>query len=102
MPTFTQCKTGNQEYIGDFRARDSPGLANLQGVPNRQNELLHCSDRMAIERKTEKMPTSQKDQMAAEAIDRREDFQQGLASVKRKYPIGQFQAFWSATNAMPN
>ena len=43
------------------------------------------------------MPASQKDQMAAEAIDRWQDFQEGLASVKRKYPIQQFQAYWSAT-----
>ncbi len=43
------------------------------------------------------MPTSQKDQLAAEAIDRWGDFQESLFSVKRKYPIGQFQAFWSAT-----
>ena len=52
---------------------------------------------MALQRKTEKMPTSQKDQLAAEAVDRWEDFQESLASVKRKYPIQQFQAFWSAT-----
>ncbi len=48
-------------------------------------------------KKTQKMPTSQKDQLAAEAIDRWGDFQEGLASVKRKYPISQSQAFWSAT-----
>ena len=60
-------------------------------------ELLHCCDRMALERKTEKMPNSQKDQLAAEAIDCWEDFQESLASVKRKYPIQQFQAYWSAT-----
>jgi len=52
---------------------------------------------MALERKTEKMPISQKDQLAAEAIDRWQDFQESLASVKRKYPIQQFQAYWSAT-----
>jgi hypothetical protein len=52
---------------------------------------------MALGRKTEKMPTSQKGQLAAEAIDRWQDFQESLASVKRKYPIQQFQAYWSAT-----
>ena len=62
-----------------------------------KEELLHCCDRMALGRKTEKMPTSQKDQLAAEAIDRWQDFQESLASVKRKYPIHQFQAYWSAT-----
>jgi hypothetical protein len=48
-------------------------------------------------KKTEKMPTSQKDQLADEAIDRWEDFQESLASVKRRYPKQQFQAYWSAT-----
>jgi hypothetical protein len=43
------------------------------------------------------MPTSQKDQLAAEAIDRWVDFQESLASVKWRYPIQQFQAYWSAT-----
>jgi hypothetical protein len=43
------------------------------------------------------MPTSEKDRLAAEAMDRWEDFQEGLSSEKRKYPIQQFQAFWSAT-----
>ena len=62
-----------------------------------KKELLNCCDRMALQRKTEKMPTSQKDQLAAEAVDRWEDFQESLASVKRKYPIQQFQAYWSAT-----
>ena len=52
---------------------------------------------MALARKTEKMPTSQKDQLAAEAIDRWQDLQESLASGKRKYPIHQFQAYWSAT-----
>jgi hypothetical protein len=62
-----------------------------------KEELSYCCDRMALGRKTEKMPTSQKDQLAAEAIDRWQDFQESLASVKRKYPIQQFQAYWSAT-----
>jgi hypothetical protein len=43
------------------------------------------------------MPTSQKDQLAAEAIDRWQDFQESLTSEKRKYPIQQFQAYLSAT-----
>jgi hypothetical protein len=62
-----------------------------------KEELLHCCDRMALGRKTEKMPTSQKDQLAAEAIDRWQDFQESLTSEKRKYPIQQFQAYLSAT-----
>jgi hypothetical protein len=91
-----------------------PGISNMRAVcrlqeldlPRRQipktfrageKKLLHCCDRMALERKTEEMPTSQKDQLAAEAIDRWGDFQESLSSVKRKYPIHQFQAFWSAT-----
>ena len=39
----------------------------------------------------------QKDKLAAGAIDRWGDFQEGLTAVKRKYPTIQFQAFWSAT-----
>ncbi len=52
---------------------------------------------MALGRKTDKMPASQKDKLAAEAIDRWVDFQVSLSSEKRKYPVQQFQAFWSAT-----
>jgi len=43
------------------------------------------------------MPSSEKDRLAAEAVDCWEDLQERLSSDKRKYPIQQFQAFWSAT-----
>ena|ERR1035438_2259471 len=82
---------------GHLRGLDLPAPSNVQDVSDLRKDLLNCSDRMALGRKKEKMPTSQKDQLAAEAIDRWEDFQQCLASVKRKYPIQQFQAYWSAT-----
>ena len=42
------------------------------------------------------MPTSEKDLLAAEAMDRWKDFQESLTSEKRRYPIEQFRAFWSA------
>ena len=42
------------------------------------------------------MLTSEKDLLAVEAMDRWKDFQESLASEKRKYPIPQFRAFWSA------
>ena len=42
------------------------------------------------------MPTSEKDRLAAEAMDRWEDFQQSLSAEKRRYPIQQFRAFWLA------
>ena len=42
------------------------------------------------------MSTSEKDRLAAEAMDRWEDFQESLSSEKRRYPIQQFRAFWSA------
>jgi hypothetical protein len=74
-----------------------PAPPNFHDVPNWQEELLHCCDRMVLGKKIEKLPTSQKDQLAAEAIDRWEDFQERLGSVKRRYPIQQFQAYWSAT-----
>ena len=40
------------------------------------------------------MPTSEKDRLVAEAMDRWEDFQVSLSSEKRKYPVQQFRAFW--------
>ena len=42
------------------------------------------------------MPTSEKDRLAAEAMDRWEEFQESLSSEKRRYPIQQFRAFWLA------
>jgi hypothetical protein len=44
----------------------------------------------------QKMPTSETDLLAAEAMDRWEDLQESLSSEKRKYPFQQFRAFWSA------
>ena len=43
------------------------------------------------------MPSPEKDQLAAEAMECWVDFQQGLSSDKRKYPIQQFKAFWAVT-----
>jgi hypothetical protein len=50
-------------------------IFRVWSFPNRQNEFLHYSDRMALERKTEKTSMSEKDKLAAEAIDRWGDFQ---------------------------
>ena len=47
--------------------------------------------------KTENMPTPEKDRLAAEAMKCWSEFQDGLSSDKRKYPIQQFNAFWSVT-----
>jgi hypothetical protein len=41
------------------------------------------------------MPSSEKDLLAVEVLDRWHEFQEALSSEKRKYPIRQFQAFWS-------
>ena len=41
------------------------------------------------------MPRSEKDRLASEVGERWIDFQMAL-SHKRKYPIGQFKAFWEA------
>ena len=43
------------------------------------------------------MPSPEKDQLAAEAMECWVDFQQGLSSDKRKYPIQRFKAFWAVT-----
>src|ERR1035437_5233707 len=42
------------------------------------------------------MPTSEKDLLAADAMDRWEDFQESLSSEKCKYPVSQCRTFWSA------
>jgi len=44
------------------------------------------------------MKVSEKDLLAAEAMDRWEDFQKSLSSEKRRYPIQQFRKFWSAAS----
>jgi hypothetical protein len=43
------------------------------------------------------MPSPEKDRLAAEATECWVDFQLGLSSDKRKYPIRQFKAFWAVT-----
>ena len=43
------------------------------------------------------MPSLGKDRLAAEAMECWADFQDGLSSDKRKYPIQQFKAFWAVT-----
>jgi hypothetical protein len=48
-------------------------------------------------RRTEKMPSPEKDRLAAEAMECWADLQDGLSSDKRKYPIQQFKAFWAVT-----
>lgn len=73
-----------------------PTPANSQDVSTGKRSWYTAVTEWRL-RETEKMPTTQKEQLAAEAIDRWEDFQESLASVKRKYPIHQFQSFWLAT-----
>ena len=43
------------------------------------------------------MPSPEKDRLVAEATECWVDFQLGLSSDKRKYPIQQFKAFWAVT-----
>jgi hypothetical protein len=42
------------------------------------------------------MPNLETDRLAEEVRDLWVAFQAALSSEKRKYPVGQFQAFWSA------
>ena len=42
------------------------------------------------------MPNLDTDRLAEEVTDRWVAFQEALSSEKRRYPVGQFQAFWSA------
>jgi len=46
------------------------------------------------------MPSPEKDRLAAEAMECWVDFQDGLSSDKRKYPIQQFKAFWAVTKRL--
>jgi hypothetical protein len=57
-------------------------------------KLIHFCGR-SVPEKNREMPSSEKDQLAADVVDRWLDFQEALSSEKRKYPIRQFQAFWS-------
>lgn len=92
MSTFTHsCRSLESKTHAPFFGSGVLRTANPRDVPNRQNELVHCSDRMASDERTEKMPISEKDKLAAEAVDRWGDFQESLFSVKRKYPTSQFQ-----------
>jgi len=43
------------------------------------------------------MPSPERDRLATEAMQCWADFQNGLFSTKRKYPIRQFKAFWEVT-----
>jgi hypothetical protein len=43
------------------------------------------------------MPSPEKDRVAAEVVRCWADFQEGLSSDKRKYPLKQFRAFWAVT-----
>jgi hypothetical protein len=43
------------------------------------------------------MPSPEKDRLATEVMQCWADFQHGLSSDKRKYPIRQFRAFWEVT-----
>ena len=55
----TEFKTRNQQYARrlSFAGTRFTRAVKFQTVPSRQKKLLHCCDRMALERKTEKMPT---------------------------------------------
>jgi hypothetical protein len=71
--------------------------SNFHDVPNRQEELLQCRDRMVPGKKDREDAYFTKGLIGRQGHRSLGDFQAGLASVKRKYPISQFQAFWSAT-----
>jgi hypothetical protein len=43
------------------------------------------------------MPSLEMDPLATEAMHCWADFQEGLSSDKRKYPLQQFRAFWAVT-----
>ena len=74
-----------------------PSPLNFHDVPNLQQELLHCCDRMVPGKKDREYVYFTKGPIGCRGHRSLGGFPRGLASVKRKYPISQFQAFWSAT-----
>jgi hypothetical protein len=83
-------------------------LANVQAVSGTgsraelprglaRNSTLQCSNCGRREENRGVCPRHKRDQLAAEAMEYWVDFQQGLSSDKRKYPIRQFKAFWAVT-----
>jgi PAS domain S-box-containing protein len=61
-----------------------------------RKDTLRCSNG-ASGRRTDNMPSPEKDRLAAEAMQCWADFQEGLSSHKQKYPVQQFRAFWAVT-----
>jgi len=61
-----------------------------------RKDTLRCSNG-ASGRKTDNVVSPEKDRLAAEAMQCWVDFQEGLSSDKRKYPVQQFRAFWEVT-----
>jgi hypothetical protein len=60
--------------------------------------IVHYSvQTVVVGRRQRSMPSPEKDRLAAEAMECWVDFQDGLTSDKRKYPIQQFKAFWAVT-----
>jgi hypothetical protein len=60
--------------------------------------IVHYSvQTVVVGRRERSMSSPEKDRLAAEAMECWVDFQDGLTSDKRKYPIQQFKAFWAVT-----
>jgi hypothetical protein len=72
-----------------FGVRNLPAPANSQDVPTGKRSWYTAVTEWRLRERQRKMPATQKEQLATEAIDRWGDFQESLSSVKR--------AFWSAT-----
>jgi hypothetical protein len=64
-------------------------------VPKAAEEYTRFSDNARGE--LENMPSPEKDRVAAEVVRCWADFQEGLSSNKRKYPLKQFSVFWTVT-----
>ena len=71
----------------------------LVGHPIRlvPKDTLYDVRMAASGRRTDNMPSPEKDRLAAEAMQCWADFQAGLSSDKQKYPVQQFRAFWAVT-----
>ena len=82
--------------VADTSGSARPHIPDGHPIRLVRKDTLRCSNG-ASGRKTDNMPSSEKDRLAAEAMQCWADFQEGLSSDKQKYPLQQFRAFWAVT-----
>ena len=98
MPTFTPFETRNQTYMGSFSDPEftRTGKSTRCSEPGKMSCYTALIEWCLRERQRKCRRHKKTNWLLRPSIVGGE-FQESLASVKRKYPINQFRAFWSAT-----